>query len=142
VFAGSELPCGSLRRASRILPAVTPSNPDFHEDLRFRVLRLLQENPELSQREISTALGVSFGGVNYCLHALAEKGMIKVRNFRASNNKLRYAYVLTPQGIAEKAALTGRFLRRKMAEYEALKAEIAAVRSEIGDALGEPGPAE
>ncbi|MBW6507611.1 MAG: MarR family EPS-associated transcriptional regulator [Rhodobacteraceae bacterium] len=121
---------------------MTPANPEFHEDLRFRVLRLLQDNPEMSQREISAALGVSFGGVNYCLHALAEKGMIKVRNFRASDNKRRYAYVLTPQGIAEKAALTGRFLRRKMAEYEALKAEIEAVRAEAGGADGAVSPAK
>jgi EPS-associated MarR family transcriptional regulator len=121
---------------------MTPSNPASREDLRFRVLRLLQEKPEMSQREISAALGVSFGGVNYCLQALAEKGMIKIRNFRASNNKLRYAYVLTPQGIAEKTALTGRFLRRKMAEYEALKAEIEAVRAEAGGADGSAEPAE
>jgi|GEM_PF-714471 len=107
---------------------MTPLSAANHEDLRFRVLRLLQDNPEMSQREISAALGVSFGGVNYCLNALAEKGTIKIRNFRASNNKLRYAYVLTPQGLAEKTALTGRFLRRKMAEYEALRAEIEAVR--------------
>jgi len=83
-----------------------PPDNALRKDLRFRVLRLLQENPEMSQREISAALGVSFGGVNYCLNALADKGMVKVRNFRASNNKLRYTYGLTPHGLTEKAALT------------------------------------
>lgn len=134
--------CGSLRACGTGFATMTPSTPASRENLRFRVLQLLQENPEMSQREISAALGVSFGGVNYCLQALAEKGMIKIRNFRASNNKLRYAYVLTPQGIAEKTALTGRFLRRKMAEYEALKAEIEAVRAEAGAADGSAEPAE
>ncbi|MDP4032427.1 MAG: MarR family EPS-associated transcriptional regulator [Pseudorhodobacter sp.] len=112
---------------------------DQREDLRFRILRLLQDNPEMSHRQIAKALGVSSGGVNYCVNALIDKGMVKVRNFRASNNKLRYAYMLTPNGIAEKAALTGRFLKRKMAEYEALRAEIDAVRTEADDGWPEPG---
>ena len=99
--------------------------------MRFRLLRLLEEEPELSQREISHRLGVSLGGVNYVLRALVEKGLLKVRNFRASNNKLRYAYVLTPRGIDAKARLTTGFLRRKMAEYEALRAEIEALGGDI-----------
>ena len=97
------------------------------DDVRFRVLRVLQDDPDLSQREISVKLGVSLGAVNYCLRALTEKGQVKVRNFRSSDNKLRYAYILTPGGIAEKARLTGAFLARKIAEYEALRAEIAAL---------------
>lgn len=100
------------------------------EDTRFRVLRALEQNPDLSQREIAQALGISLGGVNYCLRSLVEKGQVKVRNFRASDNKLRYAYVLTPGGLAERAALTGRFLQRKLAEYEMLKVEIAALQDE------------
>lgn len=123
---GGDAPCGSYDAVQ------TRKITDIPEDLRFRVLRLLQENPRLSHREIARALGVSAGGVNYCVNALIEKGMVKVRNFRASDNKLRYAYVLTPQGIAEKAALTGRFLQRKMSEYEALKAEIESVMRETG----------
>ena len=101
------------------------------DDTRFRLLRLLEDEPELSQREISERLGVSLGGVNYVLRALVEKGLLKVRNFRASDNKLRYAYVLTPRGIDAKARLTAGFLRRKMAEYEALRAEIEALGGKV-----------
>jgi EPS-associated MarR family transcriptional regulator len=108
------------------LPNIRP--PQKSEDVDFRVLRFVEENPDRSQREISRALGLSLGGVNYCLKALIDKGMIKIENFRTSNNKLGYLYVLTPQGIAARAALTNQFLRRKLAEYEALKAEIEAMR--------------
>ena len=104
------------------------------EDVRFKVLRELQAHPDHSQREIAEDLGVSVGAVNYCLRALIDKGQVKVRNFRASNNKLRYAYILTPSGIAEKSRLTAGFLRRKIAEYEALKAEIEAVQREVRNA--------
>ena len=107
------------------------------DDVRFRVLRVLQDEPDLSQREIAVRLGVSLGAVNYCLRALTEKGQIKVRNFRSSDNKLRYAYILTPGGIADKARLTGAFLARKIAEYEALRAEIEALS---GDSRGAGGP--
>lgn len=101
------------------------------EDLRFRVLRILQDNPEASQREIAKSLGLSLGGVNYCLSALVEKGHVKMGNFRGSDDKRKYVYLLTPKGIAEKSALTGRFLKRKMREYENLKAEIEAVQAEM-----------
>ena len=101
------------------------------DDVRFRVMRVLQDEPGLSQREMSARLGVSLGAVNYCLRALTEKGQVKVRNFRSSDNKLRYAYILTPNGIAEKALLTGAFLARKVAEYEALRAEIEALSGDI-----------
>ena len=107
------------------------------DDVRFRVLRVLQDEPDLSQREIAVRLGVSLGAVNYCLRALTEKGQVKVRNFRSSDNKLRYAYILTPGGIAEKARLTGAFLARKIAEYEALRAEIEALS---GDSHGARAP--
>jgi EPS-associated MarR family transcriptional regulator len=76
-------------------------------------------------------LGVSLGGVNYCLNALVAKGSVKIQNFKNSKNKLVYAYLLTPQGIAEKTALTGSFLRRKMQEYEGLKAEIESLKFEV-----------
>jgi EPS-associated MarR family transcriptional regulator len=101
------------------------------DDVSFRVLRVLQDTPDLSQRQIASALGVSVGAVNYCLRALAQKGQIKVRNFQSSDNKLRYAYILTPRGMAEKTRLTGAFLKRKMAEYEALKAEIDSLETEL-----------
>jgi EPS-associated MarR family transcriptional regulator len=99
-------------------------------ELQFRVLRLLELNPNLSQRELSKSLGVSLGGVNYCLNALISKGSIKIQNFKNNQNKWVYAYLLTPQGIAEKAALTGAFLKRKMQEYKQLKEEIEALSQE------------
>ena len=94
------------------MPNIRPSQK--REDLHFRVLRFLEEHPDHSQRDISRALGISLGGVNYCLRALIDKGSVKIENFKTSRNKLGYLYVLTPQGVAERAALTGRFLRRKM----------------------------
>ena len=100
------------------------------EDLNFRVLRLLQDKPEASQRELADELGVSHGKMNYCLNALIDKGLVKLGNFQNSQHKLKYVYLLTPAGIAEKAKLTGRFLQRKVAEYERLKAEIEALRAE------------
>lgn len=103
------------------------------EDVRFRVLRLLHENPELSQRDLANAVGISNGSAHYLLTALVEKGLIKIGNFTAAEDKRRYAYILTPKGIAEKAAITKRFLERKIQEYDALKAEIAELQGELGD---------
>ena len=106
------------------------------DDVRFRTMRLLEAHPTMSQREISRRLGVSLGGVNYCLNALVEKGLVKMENFRASENKLRYAYILTPSGIAEKPRLARGFLRRKIGEYEALKAEIESLETELAEGAG------
>ena len=103
------------------------------EDTRFRVMRALEADPKLSQRALANSLGISLGVVNYCLKGLVEKGQVKVSNFRASGNKLRYAYVLTPRGVLDKAKLTTDFLKRRMAEHEALRAEIAALKKELGD---------
>lgn len=100
------------------------------EDVRFRILRLLQDNPHLTQRELAETLGISLGKANFCIKALLDKGFIKLHNFRASRNKLAYSYLLTPDGVAEKAALTARFLGRKMVEYEQLKAEIESLKHE------------
>lgn len=100
------------------------------EDVRFRILRLLQDNPHLTQRELAETLGVSLGKANFCIKALLDKGFIKLHNFQASRNKLAYSYLLTPAGVAEKAALTARFLGRKMLEYEQLKAEIESLKQE------------
>lgn len=102
------------------------------DETLFRVLRTLEARPETSQRELAESMGMSLGKANYCLKALVDKGLVKVRNFRNSRNKLAYAYVLTPSGAAAKAALTGRFLKRKMAEYEALEAEIEQLKREAG----------
>jgi len=97
-------------------------------------MRALEADPTLSQRDLARLLGVSLGGVNYCLKALIDKGAVKVENFRASDKKLRYAYILTPQGMGEKTQLTGRLFGRKMREYEELKAEIEGLRQEINKA--------
>ncbi|UOA34118.1 hypothetical protein DSM110093_03953 (plasmid) [Sulfitobacter sp. DSM 110093] len=101
------------------------------EDTRFRVMRALEADPKLSQRELAKSLGVSLGLVNYCLKGLVDKGQVKVSNFRASNNKLRYAYVLTPRGVLARAKLTRAFLKRRMVEHEALMAEIEALQEEV-----------
>jgi EPS-associated MarR family transcriptional regulator len=108
------------------------------QDAHFRVMRIIQANPTYSQRDIARSLGISLGAVNYCLNALVEVGFVKVKNFRNSDNKMRYAYILTPKGVAEKAALTGAFLQRMLQEYEALKAEIEALQLEASVAPSPP----
>lgn len=100
-------------------------------DVQFRVLHLLEEEPKLTQRELAEKLGISLGSANYCLKALIEIGHIKAGNFSNNPDKSVYLYLLTPQGIAEKAKLTAGFLKRKMAEYRALKKEIESVRSNL-----------
>jgi EPS-associated MarR family transcriptional regulator len=109
----------------------------LQEDTYFRVLRMLQENPDMTQREIAEKLGISTSGLNYCLKALIDKGWVKVQNFSQSKNKFGYIYVLTPQGIAEKALLAGRFLKRKMAEYEQLQSEIEDLKLEMSSPGGD-----
>ena len=101
------------------------------EERHLKALRLLEQNPEMTQRELAEALGVSVGAANYCLKALVEKGWVKLENFHKNPNKLGYLYLLTPMGIAAKAQLTAGFLRRKMAEYEALRAEIDQLQAEV-----------
>jgi EPS-associated MarR family transcriptional regulator len=110
---------------------MTSKRSKLQEDTHFRILRLLQDNPEMSQRELAEAVGISVGGTHYVLNALLEKGMIKLGNFTASKDKRRYAYFLTPKGASEKAAITKRFLARKIEEYESLKSEIEALSVEI-----------
>lgn len=99
-------------------------------ETHLRVLRLLQANPHLTQRELADELGVSLGKVNYCMKELLLKGLVKMQNFGNSRNKLGYAYLLTPSGLAAKARLTTEFLRIKVAEYESLKLEIEQLRVE------------
>ena len=107
-------------------------HPVARDELRLQVLRALEANPELSQRQLAAELGVSLGGVNYALKALVERGFVKAGNFRKSGNKVGYLYVLTPQGVAEKASLATAFLGRKLEEYEVLKQEIEALKGEVG----------
>jgi EPS-associated MarR family transcriptional regulator len=110
---------------------MTSKRPEDLEDLHFRVLRLLEEKPDISQRELAERLGVSNGKLHYCLKALIEKGLVKLGNFANSTHHLGYAYLLTPKGIAQKTSMTAKFLRRKVAEYEALHAEIALLKGEL-----------
>ena len=110
---------------------MTSRRSQLQEDTYFRVLRMLQDNPDMTQREIAEKLGISTSGLNYCLKALIDKGWVKVHNFSQSKNKFGYIYVLTPQGVVEKAMLAGRFLKRKMTEYGHLQAEIEALKVEM-----------
>ena len=100
------------------------------EEVRYKILKLLEPNPELSQREVARELGISLGRVNFCLKALMDKGLIKASNFKNSRNKTAYMYLLTPRGIEEKARVTTQFLHAKMREYEALRDEIEQIRTE------------
>ena len=110
----------------------------LQEDVRFRILRLLEQNPEMSQRALAREVGISVGGTHYVMTALVEKGFVKLGNFSASSDKRRYAYILTAKGLAEKAAITRRFLARKLEEYEMLRDEIATLRDEIGEDAPDP----
>jgi len=102
------------------------------QDIQLRALRLLEQNPHLSQRELSAELGVSLGKAHYVVKALINMGWVKLDNFRRSDNKLGYAYLLTAKGVAEKAKITVRFLARKQFEYEALREEIEQLKAEVG----------
>jgi EPS-associated MarR family transcriptional regulator len=108
-------------------------NAHFGEN-HLRLLRLIEANPDLSQRDLSRELGMSLGKVNYCLKALVDKGLVKAGNFNKNNNKLSYAYLLTPRGIKSKTLITADFLQRKIAEYESLKTEIAELKREVSQA--------
>jgi EPS-associated MarR family transcriptional regulator len=98
------------------------------DEVRYKLLKVIQLNPEISQRDVARELDISLGKVNYCLNALIERGLVKVANFKNSKNKSAYLYLLTTRGVKEKARVTGRFLKRKIQEYEALRTEIEAIR--------------
>tara|TARA_B100000780_G_C21106449_1_gene446867 strand:+ start:267 stop:635 length:369 start_codon:yes stop_codon:yes gene_type:complete len=100
-------------------------------DLHFRALHVLEDNPELSQRELAKTVGVSLGRINYCLKALVEKGQLKINNFTNNKNKSVYLYLLTPRGVKEKTKLTSGFLKRKLNEYELLRKEIDSLQLTI-----------
>jgi len=104
--------------------------PALNDENRYKLLKLLHENPEMNQREIASALGLSLGKANFCLRALIEKGWIKVGNFSRSSNKKAYVYLLTLRGIEEKAEVTKQFLARKQQEYEDLKVVIEELQNE------------
>jgi EPS-associated MarR family transcriptional regulator len=110
-----------------------PTSPrlDLQEETQLRVLRRLHATPTVSQRALSREFGISLGSINYCFRALMEKGWVKMHNFSQSQHKLGYAYLLTPAGIAQKSRLTAHFLKRKQAEYEALRGEIEQLQAEL-----------
>ena len=101
------------------------------QEIHLKVLRRLQENPDITQRELAQSLGVSLGKANYCVKALINKGLVKARNFKNNPHKRGYFYVLTPKGIEAKARISVRFLQRKVEEYEALRLEIEQLRTEV-----------
>ena len=117
---------GDYKSSSKLLGSTA------RDEIRFRVLRALEANPQLSQRQLAAELGVSLGGVNYALKALVERGFVKADNFRKSGSKVAYLYILTPKGIAEKTSLATAFLGRKLEEYEVLRQEIEALKVEVG----------
>lgn len=110
---------------------MTSRQSKLQEDTAYRVMQLLQDSPDITQRELARELGISVGGLNYCLKALMQKGWVKMLSFARAKNKFGYIYVLTPSGVAEKAALTKHFLQRKLEEYDALSQEIEALRAEV-----------
>ena len=103
----------------------------MNEEITHKLFTLIEHYPNLSQRELAKEMGISLGKTNYCLKGLKEKGWVKARNFKNSNNKNAYAYVLTPTGISEKAKITVRYLKHKVDEYETLKVEIEKLRQEV-----------
>ena len=105
---------------------------DPKEDARFRILHLIEQEPELSQRQLAERLGISLGAVNYLIRAMTQRGFVTLKTFHRSDRKLAYAYSLTPEGALEKGRLIGRFMKRKMEEYQVLKREL----EELGECYG------
>jgi EPS-associated MarR family transcriptional regulator len=103
----------------------------MNEDAHYKLLKIIESEPKITQRELAKELGVSVGKANYCLKALIDKGWIKANNFKNSKNKLAYFYILTPSGIEQKAIITTDFLKRKISEYKALKDEIEMLKTEV-----------
>ena len=106
-------------------------NSPFEQEIRYRLLKILSRETNLTQREMAKKMGISLGKVNYCLSELAKKGLIKVTRFKSAKNKIPYAYVLTPHGLEEKARLTVNFLKRKLLEYEETKRQIRELAREV-----------
>jgi len=108
----------------------------FQEEIQFDVLRRLHRTPQVSQRALAKDLGVGLGTINFCFQVLVEKGLVKMQNFSHSKNKLRYAYLLTPAGAAEKSKMTAEFLKLKVPEYKALQAEIETLKADMNSSKG------
>lgn len=105
------------------------------DEYRYKILKVLEANPEISQRDLARELGISLGRVNFCLKALIEIGLLKATNFRNSHNKLAYMYLLTPKGFEEKSVITARFLKKKLQEHADLQIEIEELRKDVNQAM-------
>lgn len=105
----------------------------MQDEISYKLLKIIEEEPHLSQREIAARMGVSLGKANYCLKSLIDKGFVKARNFYNNNHKVGYIYMLTPSGVEEKVSVTYRFLKLKMQEYEEIKAEIESLKAETSE---------
>lgn len=116
--------CGSLRKTNIYF--------SMNDELSVKLFRELEKTPEQSQRALSQSCGVSLGSIHYCLTALIKKGYVKAKNFRNAQNKVAYAYILTPSGLSLKKELTLAFLKRKRAEYESLQKEIETLQEDLG----------
>jgi EPS-associated MarR family transcriptional regulator len=103
----------------------------LNDETHYRLLKLIEANPEMSQRALADAMGVSLGKINYCLRAVIARGWIKAKNFTRSQNKRAYAYYLTPKGATEKAKVTARFLKLKVDEYQELQMQIEQLKQEV-----------
>jgi len=106
-------------------------NTKSNTEIRYRLLKLLENNPNLTQRQMAEKMGLSLGKFNYCLKELAKKGIVKIERFTTSDNKAGYVYLLTPRGINEKARITASFLKRKLDEYKEIKQEIELLQREV-----------
>lgn len=106
-------------------------NDESQDEYHLKVMRLIQKNPQISQRELAEQLGISLGKTNYCIQALIKKGLVKLQNFRSSQSKRGYVYLLTPEGVSSKARLTMLYLKIRMREYDALSKEIESLRSDL-----------
>ena len=122
-FGKFPLPCGSLKDILYVI--------FMNQELSIKIIRELEKSSDQSQRKLSKRCGVSLGSIHYCMSALVEKGYVKARNFKNAQNKLAYAYILTPAGMNLKKELTIAFLKRKQAEYETLKQEIKALEEDL-----------
>ena len=123
------------------MPMPTSQRPEHNETIRYRALRLLEQDPHLSQRQLARELGISVGKVNFLLKGLAEKGLVKFSSYQQGDDKLKkLAYLLTPEGLQHRLSLTRAYLERKTRQYEALQAELASLRAEVGEAGPPPAP--
>ncbi|MBW1796596.1 MAG: MarR family EPS-associated transcriptional regulator [Deltaproteobacteria bacterium] len=103
----------------------------YEQEIRYRLLKVLSQDPNLGQRDMAKRMGISLGKVNYCISELAAKGWIKITRFKSAKNKIPYTYMLTPKGLEEKGRLTIRFLKRKVSEYEEIKKQIRELHYEV-----------